>query len=82
MTYNKTKEETQWYYIILRAQLHKTIEEVASECGVSSKTVYRFERHDYKRESTSIKKVRLYYLLKHQELVKEMTNHEVLQESN
>ena len=69
MTYNKHKEDQQWYYVILRAQLHMTIEQVAEATGTSAKTVYRFERGDYKRETKPIRQLRLWYLQQHNRLL-------------
>lgn len=65
MKYNTTKTGEQWYYMLLRTQAHLTASDVAKILGVSRKTIWRFEKGEYKLESKSIKKVRQFYLELH-----------------
>lgn len=59
--YNKNRTAEQWQYVMLRAGAGLTIEDVARDCGVHKKTIYRFERGQYKIESDTIKAIKEYY---------------------
>lgn len=60
MTY-KDRTRDQWLFLSLRARAGLSAEDVASSCGTTRKTVYRYERGDYKFETLKIKKVKNFY---------------------
>lgn len=69
MKHPKTKQQI--YYAILRSQANLNIEDVAKHSGVSTKTVWRFERGEYKRMTQEIKKIMNFYYDLHKKILEE-----------
>lgn len=62
MKYSKERTKEQIVFIILRTQHNLTIEDVSRKTGVSRKTIYRFERGEFKRDTDKIVKLKKFYL--------------------
>lgn len=67
--YSERSADT-WYYTMLRAHANVTVDQVAEICETSAKTVYRFERGQYKRASAPIIRLQEYYDELHENLLK------------
>ena len=65
----KPKTEQAMYYKILRAQHNLSIEDVASACETSEKSVWRFENSQYKRVTKEIEKLMDYYYNLHKTII-------------
>lgn len=59
--YKEHRSAEQWSYVAARAMSGLTIIDVANACCVHPKTIYRFERGQYKIETDKLKTIKQFY---------------------
>lgn len=60
-SYKEQRDARQWSYVAKRAMHGLTIMDAADACGVHPKTIYRFERGQYKIETEKLKTIKEFY---------------------